>query len=97
MGNELKMSLFKNPFRKKPDAAADAAREHIRGWAEATLGNPEGLSLTISEVECPDPACPGFETFILVMREGEATQAVKVKKPIAEVQEADVSEALKFL
>ncbi|MCA0406659.1 MAG: hypothetical protein LCH39_10975 [Proteobacteria bacterium] len=91
------MALFKNPFRKKPDAAADTARANIRAWAEEVLGSPEGLALTISEVECPDPACPGFETFILVMREGEATQAVKVKKPLAEVSEADVREALKFL
>lgn len=90
------MSVFKNPFRKKPDSAADSARADIRRWAEHALGQPEGLALTISEVECPDPACPGFETFILVMREGEATQAVKVKKPLAEVCEADVREALKF-
>lgn len=75
----------------------EAARANIRRWAEAVLGHPERLVLTISEVECPDPACPGFETFILVMREGEATQAVKVKKPLAEVSEADVREALKFL
>lgn len=91
------MSLFRNPFRKKPDAVIDAARADIRRWAEEALGSPEGLALTISEVECPDPACPGFETFILIMREGEATQAVKVKKPLAEVSDADVREALRFL
>lgn len=91
------MSLFKNPFRKKPDAAQDSARADIRRWAEQALGQPEGLALTISEVECPDPACPGFETFMLVMREGEATQAVKVKKPLVEVAEGDVQEALKYL
>lgn len=91
------MSLFKSPFRKRPSAGEDARREAIRAWATAALGNPEGLALTISEVECPDPACPGFETFILVMRAGEATQAVKVKMPLAEVAEADVREALRFL
>ena len=88
---------FSNPFRKKPSPAEDAKREAIRAWASTVLGAPEGLALTISEVECPDPACPGFETFILVMRAGEATQAVKVRKPLGEVSEADVLEALKYL
>jgi hypothetical protein len=91
------MALFNNPFRKKPSGTQGAARERLRAWAQNALGNPEGLALTISEVECPDPACPGMETFILVMRAGEATQAVKVKKPLAEVSEADVQEALKYL
>lgn len=91
------MGLLKNPFRKKPSAGEDARREDIRLWAAQALGNPDGLALTISEVECPDPACPGFETFILVMRQGEATQAVKVKKPLAEVSAADVREALRFV
>lgn len=91
------MALFNNPFRKKPSGTQSVAREHLRAWAQNALGNPEGLALTISEVECPDPACPGMETFILVMRAGEATQAVKVKKPLAEVSEADVREALKYL
>lgn len=90
------VSLFKNPFRKKP-AADPAARAQLRAWACAVLGQSEGLELTISEVECPDPACPGMETFMLVMRAGEATQAVKIKKPLAEVNEADLREALKYL
>lgn len=91
------MALFNSPFRKKPSADEQARRDIIRGWATTALGQPEGLALTISEVECPDPACPGMETFFLVMRPGEATQAVKVKKPLAEVSKADVQEALKYL
>ncbi len=91
------MALFNNPFRKKPDPATAALRERIRAWAGAALGQPAGLDMTVSEVECPDPACPGFETFLLVMRPGEATQAVKVKKALDQVEEADVREALRYL
>lgn len=90
------MALFANPFRRKPPRDA-AALARIRAWASAALGGPAGLDLTISEVECADPACPGLETFILVLREGEATQAVKVKKPIAEITEADIAEAMRYL
>lgn len=90
------MTLFTNPFRKKPPRD-QAALVRIRGWVSVALDNPEGLDLTISEVECADPACPGLETFILVLRTGEATQAVKVKKPITEIEETDVVEAVRYL
>lgn len=90
------MSLLGGLFgRKKPRDEAALAR--IRAWSAAALGNPDGLELTISEVECGDPACPGLETFILVMRPGEATQAARIRKPIAEIAEADVGEAMTFL
>ena len=90
------MALFGKLFGRKPPRD-EAALANIRRWVASALNNPAGLDLTISEIECPDPACPGLETFILVMREGEATQAVKVRKPISEITEADVAEAVKYL
>lgn len=87
---------FANPFRKKPPRD-EAALQRIREWARATLDDPPGLDLTISEVDCADPACPGLETFILVMREGQATQAVKIRKPMVEITEADITEAMRYL
>lgn len=83
-------------FGKKPPRD-EAALVRLRNWARAALHDPAGLELTISEIECADPACPGLETLILVMRAGEATQAVKIKKPISEIGEADVVEAVRFL
>lgn len=80
--------------RAKPD---DAVKARIRAWAEAILGNNPPVTLTISEIDCGDIACPGLETILLVMRAGEATQAAKVKKPMAEVVEADIAEALRYL
>lgn len=90
------MALFGGPFRKKPPRD-EAALQRIRGWAHVALGEPPALDLTISEVDCADPACPGLETFILVMRPGEATQAVKIRKPIAEIAEPDVIEVMRHL
>jgi hypothetical protein len=90
------MTLFGNPFAKM--APRDEARlAQIRAWTSRALGDPEGLELTVSEIDCPDPACPGIETFILVMRTGEATQAAKVRKPMAEIAEADIAEAMRYL
>jgi hypothetical protein len=86
------MMGFKNPFRKKPQRD-DAALARLRGWIITELGDP-APTLTISEIECGDPACPGLETIILVMREGAATQAIRIRKPITEIDVADVKEAL---
>lgn len=90
------MGLLSKLFGKKPPHD-EAKRALIRQWVETALHHPDGLELTLSEIECPDPACPGLETFILVMRTGEATQAVKIRKTIAEISEDDVREALRFL
>lgn len=90
------MALFGALFGRKP-ARDEAQLARLRDWARAALGDPPGLEVTISEIDCGDPACPGLETFFLVMRPGEATQAAKVKKPIEEILEAEVQEALRFL
>ena len=92
------MRFFKNPFRNWTGKPRDeAALSDLRRWAMTALGNPPGLELTISEIDCPDPACPGLETFFLVMRAGDATVATKIRKPIAEITEADVIESLKHI
>jgi len=54
------MALFANPFRKKPPRD-EAALARVRAWTAAALGNPPGLDLTISEVECADPAAPALK------------------------------------
>lgn len=87
------MSLFSGPFRKKPPRD-NAALDRVRGWCRECLGEAD---LTISEVECADPACPGLETFILVMRPGEATQATKIRKPLVDIARDDVVEALRYV
>ncbi|MGL5448559.1 MAG: hypothetical protein ACRDBL_14725 [Rhabdaerophilum sp.] len=84
-------SIFSRKTKNEP------ARDRIRDWATQILGEDPPLTLTISEIDCGDPACPGLETIMLVMREGEATQAVKIRKPMDEVTETDLSEAMQYL
>lgn len=80
--------------RKQKD---DPARKKVRDWALILLGDNPAPTLTISEIDCGDPACPGLETIFLVMRDGEATQAVKIRKPLSEITEADLREAMQYL
>ncbi|MEM7094264.1 MAG: hypothetical protein AAF567_14775 [Actinomycetota bacterium] len=49
--------------------------------------------MLVTELECSEPGCPPIETVIALLREGEQVQH-KIHKPIAEVSEADVLDAL---
>jgi hypothetical protein len=77
--------------RPRPDADAVA---RVKGWALAILAASPETAVTVSEIVCLDPGCPGTETVILVMEPGRKTRAAKVAKPVDEVTEADVAASL---
>jgi len=51
-------------------------------------------TLSVSEISCADPSCPGTETVILVMRPGERTRAYKVAKAMDAVTEPELRAVL---
>ena len=55
---------------------------------------PVEWSVTVNEIICTDPACPGSETVILVMAPGRRSVALKVQKPMTETTAADLDEVL---
>ena len=75
----------------KPDREAI---ERVKNWARAAHPAPETTSLAVNEIACVDPGCPGIETVILVMEPGAKTRACKIAKPLDDVTEQDVREAL---
>ena len=83
--------MFLNRAEWKARSAAraqDAARLKDEARDALALG-PED-SLAVNEIACRDPGCPDVETVFLVMRRGEATRALKIAKPMAEVMRADI-------
>ncbi len=62
------------PARIDPDTS-----ERIKRWARQALALGDDATITVSEISCDDPACPGLETVILVMCEGAKTQAYKAR------------------
>ena len=84
--------LFAKRAGLAPPDRDETAR--VKTLALALLDLPSGAEVTVSEIVCLDPACPGTETVILVMAPREKTRAAKVVKPAAEVMEPDLREAL---
>ena len=70
---------------------AELAR--LKDLARATLALSDDAAISVNEINCTDPACPGTETVILLMVPGARTRALKVMKPVEEVGEADIREA----
>ena len=66
----------------------------VRSMLGDRRANSGEIELTVSEIECLDPACPGIETVILVMEPGRSTRAAKIGTPISEATEQDVQSAL---
>jgi hypothetical protein len=77
--------------RRRPESEIIA---RVKAWAMAILGGSADTTVAVNEIVCLDPSCPGTETVILMMQPGRKTRAAKVGKPIDEVTEDDVAEAL---
>ncbi len=84
--------FFGAPAPRNPMAA-----DRIKGWVKEVVSDDaalrESTAITVSEIICTDPGCPGTETVILIMRPGFATKAAKVAKPMDEVTEIDAKGA----
>jgi hypothetical protein len=86
------LGFLRNAFgRPKADRAAI---ERVKDLARKALRAGPDTSFAVNEIVCADPACPGTETVILVMKPGARTRAYKVPKPLDEVSEQDIGDAL---
>ena len=77
--------------RRRPDADAVS---RVKDWALAILAAGPDTAVTVNEIVCLDPGCPGTETVLLVMEPGRKTRAFKVAKPMDEVTEPELRAAL---
>lgn len=87
------MGLFSLRPRRTPEGAAVSKRIAAEARAALTLGEDDHV--TVSQIDCGDPACEGgAETVILVMRKGERTKAAKIAKAMHLVTEDEVVRAV---
>lgn len=78
---------------KREAAGADAAAQ-VKRQVRELLDLPENAVIAVNEILCADPACPGTETVILVMKPGEKTRAFKAQMGLAELTPEALAEAL---
>jgi hypothetical protein len=80
---------------RKPKSPDETAR--VKALVFAALGRDPNIGISVSEIICTDPGCPGTETVILVMAPLKKTAACKIAKIACDVTDDDVRDALKQL
>lgn len=87
------MGLFRLGRSKEKTGSEISKRIAARAREILALGEEDAV--TVSQIDCGDPACEGgAETFILIMRKGQRTKAAKISKAMAYVSDDDVAGAL---
>jgi hypothetical protein len=87
--------MWKMTIKPKPVDRSQNAR--VKALVFDALGRNPDIGISVNEIVCTDPGCPGQETVILVMAPLKKTAACKVSKAMADVSDDDVRDALRQL
>jgi hypothetical protein len=88
------MALF---FKRTMQSRRTVAATELMAHARTVVGADDDTAVTavsVSEHDCGEPGCCGARTIVLVMRPKRPTEAVKIDKPLEQVTQADLSDAL---
>ena len=86
------MAAFFIP-RKTSNRRNDAALE-LKVQVRTLINADDDTVVSVSERDCGDPGCGGTRTIVLMMHPGRATEAVKIDKPLEQVTQSDLADAL---
>ena len=81
-------------FPRSPRHQWNAVRE-LKEHARTAINADDETIVTISERG--DPGCGGARTIVLIMHPRRPTEAVKIDKPLEQITQTDLSEALVLL
>jgi hypothetical protein len=88
----MHMTAFFFP-RKTSNHRSNAVRE-LKEHARTAINADDETVVTISERDCGDPGCGGARTIVLIMHPRRPTEAVGIDKPLAQITQIDLSNAL---
>ena len=86
------MAAFFIP-RKTSNRRNDAALE-LKVQVRTLINADDDTVVSVSERDCGDPGCGGTRTIVLMMHPGRTTEAVKIDKPLEQVTQSDLADAL---
>lgn len=89
----MQLATFLRKTFARPTVDTEAI-QRIKAWAGNVLAGGRDPVLSVNEIACNDPSCPGVETVILIMEPGRKTRACKIPRTLGEVTEQDVRAAI---
>ena len=69
----------------------------LKEHALTAINADDETIVTISERDCGDAGCGGARTIVLIMHPRRPTEAVGIDKPLEQITQTDLSEALVLL
>ena len=79
----------------KPDEKRQEVVQRLKGWVSDALALSDKVTISVSEIECGDPSCPGgVETAVLVRGRASVEAAFKLAGPIDQLSEQSVRAAI---
>jgi hypothetical protein len=66
----------------------------LKEHARTAINADDETIVTISERDCGDPGCGGARTIVLIMHPRRPTEAVAIDKPLEQITQTDLSDAL---
>jgi hypothetical protein len=79
--------------RKTSNHRWNAVRQ-LKEHARTALNADDETIVTISERDCGDPDCGDARTIVLIMHPRRPTEAVGIDKPLEQITQTDLFEAL---
>jgi len=79
--------------RKTSNRRKDAALE-LKLYARTVISADDDTVISVSERDCGDPDCGGARTIVLIMHPRRPTEAVKIDKPLEQITQTELSDAL---
>jgi hypothetical protein len=79
--------------RKTSNRRRDAALR-LKEHARTVINADDETVVSVSERDCGDPGCGGARTIVLIMHPRRPTEAVKIDKPLEQITQTELSDAL---
>jgi hypothetical protein len=90
LGSSMAQAFF-NPLRRTTRPGYPEAIARMKVETREVLGLADDIVVSINELACRDPECPGIETVVAVLREGQRPRTARIRKPIIEVTSDDLA------
>ena len=81
-------------FRRKTSNRRNDAALELKLQARTVINADDDTVVSVSERDCSDPGCGGARTIVLIMHPRRPTEAVKINKPLEQVTQSDLTDAL---
>ena len=92
LGASMAQAFF-NPLKRATKPGYPEAIVRLKVEARELLGLADDVVISVNEIACRDPDCPGIETVVAVLREGQRPRTARIRKPIIEVTRDDLGVA----